>query len=156
MKNEGKEIVKPFVIHPMSSIFDLATWFENVSGRNLTPSFVGSNTMADIVIPAVDIYEEGNDYVLKAELPGLKKEDIDITLNDGTITISGEKSQKEDIKRKDYCLWERSYGSFSRRLALPGEIQKNKVTSKYADGVLVIRMPKTDDAKKKEVKLKVQ
>ena len=156
MKKEGKEIMKPYVFQPMSSIFDLATWFDNFSGRNLMPSFVTPNLMTDMVIPAVDIYEEGNDYVLKAELPGLKKEDIDITVNDGTITISGEKSQKEEIKRKDYCLWERSYGSFTRRLAIPGEIQRNKVTSKYVDGVLEIRMPKSEEAKNKEVKLKVQ
>ena len=156
MKNEGKEIMKPYVIQPMSSFFDLASWFDSFPGRSLTPSFVSPNLMTDMVIPAVDIYEEGNDYVLKAELPGLKKEDIDITVNGSTITISGEKSQKEEIKRKDYCLWERSYGSFSRRLAIPGEIQRNKVTSKYVDGILEIRMPKSEEAKKNEVKLKVQ
>ncbi len=155
MKNEGKEIMKPDVVQPISSIFDLARWFEDFPRRSLFSSLAAPSLMTDVV-PAVDVYEEGNDYVLKAELPGLKKEDIDITMTDDSITISGEKSHQEEIKRKDYCLWERSYGSFSRSFSIPGEIQTNKVTSKYADGVLEIRMPKSEEAKKKEVKLKIQ
>lgn len=156
MKNEGKEIMNPYIVQPMSGIFDLARWFEDFPRRSLFPSLVAPNLMTDIVIPAVEIYEEGNNYILKAELPGLKKEDIDITVTGDSITISGEKSQKGEIKRKDYRLCERSYGSFSRSFTIPGEIQTNKMTSKYADGVLEIRMPKSEEAKKKEVKLKIQ
>jgi HSP20 family protein len=157
MKNEGKEIVKSDIAQPMSSIFDLARWFDDFPRRSLFSSLSTPSLMAaDVIVPAVDIYEDGNDYVLKAELPGLKKEDIDITMTEDSITVSGEKSSKEEIKRKDYCLWERSYGSFSRSFALPGEVQTGKVTSKYMDGILEIRMPKSEEAKKKEIKLQIQ
>ena len=107
------------------------------------------------VMPSVNIFEEKGDVIVKAELPGIKKEDIDITLTDETITISGEKKKEEEVKKKDYYRWECSYGSFNRTFSLPAEVQPDKVKTKMKDGVLEIRIPKTEEAKKKEVKVKI-
>jgi hypothetical protein len=72
MKNEGKELLKPDVVQPMSTIFDLAKWFDDFPRRSLISSLATPSIMTETVVPAVDIYEEGNDYILKAELPGFQ------------------------------------------------------------------------------------
>jgi HSP20 family protein len=108
------------------------------------------------VVPAVDLFEDDGNPVLKAELPGLKKEDIEITLTDGGITISGEKKKEKEIKRKDYYKWESSYGSFCRTFVLPIEVQQDKVKSTFKDGILEVIMPKSEAAKSKEVKVKIE
>jgi HSP20 family protein len=108
------------------------------------------------IVPTVDILENNGDIVVKAELPGVKKEDTDITLTDDTITISGEKKEEKEVKKKDYYRYESSYGSFCRTFSLPSDVQSNKAKTKMRDGVLEIRIPKTEEAKKKEVKVKVE
>jgi HSP20 family protein len=155
IKKEAKELIKADMVRPLSTFFDLAKWFEEFPRRSLS-SIPLPNMMSEELVPNVDIYEDDGSYVLKAELPGMKKEDIDITLTGDDITISGEKKNTEEIKKKDYYRGECSYGAFSRTFSLPGDVQANKVTSKFIDGVLEIRMPKSEEAKKKEVKLKIQ
>jgi HSP20 family protein len=108
------------------------------------------------IMPDVDIFEDGGDIVVKAELPGIKKDDLEVTLTDDDITISGEKRKEEKIKKKGYYKWERSYGSFCRTFSLPAKIQSDKVRSTFKDGVLEIRMPKSETATSKEVKVKVE
>lgn len=109
-----------------------------------------------IISPAVDIYEEGDELVVKAELPGLKKEDIEVKLTDDYITISGEKKKEEKVEEKNYFRYERSYGSFSRTFRLPVEVQTDKAKAKFENGVLEIRIPKTEEAKTKERKLQIE
>lgn len=106
--------------------------------------------------PLLDIYEEKDEVIVKAELPGIRKEDIDITLTPDTITISGEKRKEENVERKNCYQWECSYGSFSRILPLPAEVQTEKVKAQFRNGVLEIRIPKTEEAIKKEKKVKVE
>lgn len=108
------------------------------------------------ITPSIDLFTEGDDVVVKAELPGMKKEDIDVSVTDSTITVSGEKKQEEKVEKKDYYRLERSYGSFSRSFSLPAEVQTEKVTAKFKDGILEIRIPKTEEAKKKEKKVAVE
>ncbi|MEN2986521.1 MAG: Hsp20/alpha crystallin family protein [Thermodesulfovibrionaceae bacterium] len=110
----------------------------------------------EVVSPAVDIYEEGDDLVVKAELPGLKKEDIEVKLTDDYITISGEKKKEEKVEEKNYFRYERSYGSFSRTFRLPLEVQTDKAKAKFENGILEIRIPKTEQAKAKERKLQIE
>jgi HSP20 family protein len=133
-------------------------WFEDAFRR---PFSLFSHPMmrfpkSEEIVPSVDIMEDKSDIVVKAELPGVKKEDIDITLTDDTITISGEKKKEEEVKKKDYYHYESSYGSFCRTFSLPSEVQTDKAKTKIKDGVLEIRIPKTEEAKKKEVKVKVE
>lgn len=105
--------------------------------------------------PVVDVYEEKDDLVLKAELPGMTKDDIEVNVTDHHLTLKGEKKKKEEIKEDDYYRCERSYGSFSRTLELPADIQTDKAKASFKDGVLEIRVPKTEEAKKKQIKVKV-
>lgn len=106
--------------------------------------------------PTVDVFEEKDDIVVKAELPGIEKDNIDVNLTDRTLTIKGEKKKEEDIKEENYYRAERSYGSFLRTLELPNEVRAEKVKATFNNGILEVRMPKTEEAKAKEVKVKVE
>jgi len=93
---------------------------------------------------AVDVFEEGGNVVVKAELPGMKREDINVKLVDNTITISGEKKSEEKVERKDYLRLERSHGAFRRTLTLPEGIDESKAKASFHEGVLEVRIPKTE------------
>lgn len=108
------------------------------------------------ISPSVDIFEEGDNVVVKAELPGMKKEDIEVKLTENTVTISGEKKKEEKIEKKDYYRLERSYGSFCRAFSLPAEVQTDKAKAQFKDGILEVRIPKSEEAKKKEKKLMIE
>lgn len=95
--------------------------------------------------PSVDIFEEKNDVVVKAELPGIKREDINVELIGNSMVISGEKKSEEKVDRKGYYRVERSYGSFHRALTLPEGIDANKAKASFKDGVLEVRIPKTTE-----------
>lgn len=106
--------------------------------------------------PAIEVYEEKDDVVVKAEIPGMKKEDLDINISGSLLTLKGEKKQEEEVKKKGYYYSERSYGSFVRTVDLPKEVQVDKAYANFKDGVLEVRLPKTEEAKRKEVKIKVE
>ena len=156
-EEKGKEVAKPEVVrHPMT-LLDVDKWFDEGLLRPFAPFGLPRLRVApEELVPAVDMFEDDGNLVLKAELPGLKKEDIEITLTDGGITISGEKKKEKEIKRKDYYKWESSYGSFCRTFALPTEVQQDKVKSTFKDGILEVIMPKSEAAKSKEVKVKIE
>jgi HSP20 family protein len=92
--------------------------------------------------PKVDVFEKNGDLVVKAEVPGAKKEDIEVTLDDGTLVIKGEKKSESEVKEESYYRMEQSYGSFFRRLALPFETTADQVKATYAEGVLEVHIPK--------------
>jgi HSP20 family protein len=106
--------------------------------------------------PIVDIFEEKDDIVVKAELPGIEKDNIEVNLTDHTLTIKGEKKKEEEIKEENYYRAERSYGSFLRTLNLPKDVHVDKVKASFKNGILEVRMPKTEEAKAKEIKVKVE
>ena len=105
--------------------------------------------------PIVDVFEEKDDIVVKAELPGMEKDNIEVNLADHRLTIKGEKKKEDEVKEEDYYRAERSYGSFLRTLDLPKDVRADKVKASFKNGILEIRMPKTEEAKTKEVKVKV-
>jgi HSP20 family protein len=105
----------------------------------------------EVSFPDVDVFEEGNDVVVKAEMPGVKKEEVDIELTEDSLTISGEKKKEEKVEKKDYYRVERSYGSFSRTVALPAEVKTGEAKATFKDGVLEMRIPKKEEAKKVKV-----
>jgi HSP20 family protein len=106
-------------------------------------------------LPSLDVAETKNDVVVKAEVPGMDAKDIDISLTDGLLTIKGEKKQEREEKEKDYHLVEKSYGAFTRSIRLPKEVQRDKINASYKNGVLTVTLPKSEEAKKKEIKIKV-
>ncbi|MEQ8160385.1 MAG: Hsp20/alpha crystallin family protein [Smithellaceae bacterium] len=104
----------------------------------------------------VDIFEDGDDLIARAELPGMKKEDIEVSITDETIKICGEKRKEEEIDQKYYHKWERSFGSFCRVFTLPAKINVENVKSTLKDGVLELRMRKSKKEKTKEIKVKIE
>jgi len=110
----------------------------------------------DVRAPAVDVFEEKDDIVVKAEIPGMDKDNIQVNLTDHTLTIKGEKKKEEEVKEENYYRSERSYGSFFRTLELPRDVHADKVKATFKNGVLEVRMPKTEEAKAKEIKVKVE
>ena len=109
----------------------------------------------EIAAPAVDLYEEKGDIVVKAELPGMEKSEIEVNLTDHHLTIKGEKKKEEEVKEENYYRSERSYGSFVRSLELPADVRGDKVTANFKNGILEVRLPKTEEAKAKEIKVKI-
>jgi HSP20 family protein len=106
-------------------------------------------------MPAVDVYDEKDDVVVKAEIPGLLKEDISVQVTDSTLTIKGEKKREEEVKEDNYYRRERSFGSFTRAVALPCDVKADQVKASFKNGLLDVRMPKTEEAKKKAVTVKI-
>jgi HSP20 family protein len=106
--------------------------------------------------PAIDIYEEKGDYIVKADLPGLTKDDIDISVQGSTVTIKGEKKQEREVKEGSYHCCERSYGRFERSFELPNDIDASKVKATFKDGVLEITLPQSEAAKPKQIKVDVK
>ena len=105
--------------------------------------------------PEIDISEDDHGYLLKADLPEMKKDDVRVTVEDGILSVSGErKSEKEDQKRKFHRI-ERSYGNFRRSFTLPDDADSTKVTADFRDGVLKVHLPTTTIAKTKAVEVKV-
>ena len=105
--------------------------------------------------PAVDIGETNNAYLITADLPGLTKDEIKINYQDGVLTIHGEKQQEKEEKNKNYHRIERSYGVFERSFRLPSRIAADKIDAKYKDGVLTLTLPKTEEARPKEIPIKI-
>jgi HSP20 family protein len=107
-------------------------------------------------VPPVDIFENGNkELVIKAELPAMTREDIDVTVENQTLTIRGEKKFNNEIKDEEYHRVERTYGSFSRSFSLPSTVDVTKVGAEYKDGVLTVTLPLREEAKPKQIKVEV-
>lgn len=105
-------------------------------------------------LPAVDIRETPDALTLTAELPGLSREDVHITLENSVLTISGERKFEKDTKEENYHRIERSYGTFSRSFTLPSNVRGEQVNAAFKDGVLTITLPKTDEAKPRKIEIK--
>ena len=106
-------------------------------------------------IPPVDIYQNGKELVLKAELPDMKREDIDIAIEEHTLTIKGEKKLDADVKDENVRRIERLYGSFTRSFTLPSTVDASNVSAEYKDGVLTLRLPVREEAKPRQIHVKV-
>jgi len=106
-------------------------------------------------VPTVDISETDGEYEIKAEIPDVKKEDVKVTLEDGVLTIQGERKREKEEKGKKYHRVERSYGSFVRSFGLPDLIDEEKVKAEFKDGILNLHLPKSEKAKPKAMEVKV-
>jgi HSP20 family protein len=105
--------------------------------------------------PLVDISEDDKEYVIKAEVPEVKKEDVKVTAEEGTLTITGERKFEKEEKGKKYHRVERAYGSFVRNFALPDDASPGKVSAEFKDGVLTVRLAKTEKTKPQQIEVKV-
>jgi HSP20 family protein len=105
--------------------------------------------------PALDVYEDKDNVLVKAELPGLKREDIDVSLQDGALVISGERKIEKVEEGVEVHRQERFYGKFQRALTLPEPVAADKVKADYKDGILTITLPKTEEAKPRKIDVRV-
>jgi HSP20 family protein len=105
--------------------------------------------------PACDIYETSNELVVKAELPEVKKENVQVTIENNILTLRGERKFEAETKKEDYHRVERSYGEFTRSFALPSFVDASKVNAEFKDGLLRVTMPKREETKPKQVEVKV-
>lgn len=105
--------------------------------------------------PSLDVSETKDNIVVKAEIPGMDAKDIDISLTNDVLTIRGEKKREKEEKDENYHRVERSYGTFTRSIRLPVDVESNKIKAMHKNGVLTITLPKSEKAKSKEIKIKV-
>jgi HSP20 family protein len=107
-------------------------------------------------VPPVDIYEnDQHELVLKAELPDLKREDIDIRVENNALTLSGQKKAEEEVNDDRYHRIERTYGHFSRTFSLPNTVDTGKIAAEYKNGVLTVRLPQREDARPKQIQVQI-
>ena len=106
--------------------------------------------------PAVDIAELDNEFVVKVELPGINKDDVKITLESNILTIRGEKKEETNVKEENYHRVERTYGSFQRSFKLPTTVKGDNIDATYKDGILTVTLPKAEEAKPKQIEVKVK
>jgi HSP20 family protein len=138
---------------------EMERWIEDVMGRPgrrfRLPDWWGRREWIPRQ-PSVEIVEDKDQVIVKAELPGLKKEDLQINLSDSCLTIAGERKGEKEKKEEGYYYSERSYGSFCRSIQLPAEVKSDKVSASFKDGLVEVRLPKTEQAKQRAVAIKVE
>jgi HSP20 family protein len=117
-----------------------------------TPAPGNSGTMRRWM-PAMDLVESGDHFVLRADLPGMGQDDVKIELEDGTLTISGERKAEHEANEEGYYRFERAFGSFSRSLTLPKGVDANGVTASFDRGVLEVRIPKPEERKPRRIEI---
>jgi HSP20 family protein len=105
--------------------------------------------------PAFDVYEENDNFVVKAELPGMKKEDISVSLHDGDLIVSGERKSETKTEGTEVYRAERYFGKFQRVVSLPTQVAADKVSADYKDGILTVTLPKSEEAKPKQIQVQV-
>lgn len=140
--------------HMENRLLDLRTEIDHLfdefysAGFEVSPFFTGSGGLGDFA-PKMDIDETETEFTVSAELPGLKSEDVDISLHDNTLTIQGEKREEKQDEDKHSYHMERSYGSFARSVHLPSEVDAEKIKASLKDGLLKITLPKSVEALEK-------
>ena len=133
--------------HGLGSLFNRspAQWPEGQEEQIAVPEWA----------PLVDISEDEKEYLIKAELPEVKKDDVKVTAEEGTLTIMGERKFEKEEKGKKYHRIERAYGTFGRSFSLPDDASPGKVTADFRDGVLTVHLAKTQKAKPQQIEVKV-
>jgi HSP20 family protein len=117
---------------------------------------LGEESLTGTVTPPVDIYECADELVLEADLPGMNLEDFDILVEDNTLTIHGERKQRQDVPEGSYHRAERCYGVFTRSFSLPNTIDAGKIQAGYNNGVLRLTMAKREESKPRQIKVQVK
>ncbi len=140
------------LIPSRSSLFPTGDIFNRFFSDGSVSNLLNEDTNC---IPAFDISESEKEYRVSAELPGIDVKDLEVTLNEGVLTIKGEKRQEAEKKEDHYLRIERSYGSFDRRFRLPDGVEANKIDATYKDGILNLTIPKSTETKTKKIKISV-
>ncbi|MGB9906124.1 MAG: Hsp20/alpha crystallin family protein [Candidatus Saccharicenans sp.] len=118
-----------------------------------SPKFEDTDIIQSTWSPAVDIYETENELVLTAELPGVEEKDVEIKVEDNTLSLKGERKFEKETREENYHRIERAYGSFYRSFSLPNYVDQDKISAEYENGLLKIHMPKKPEVKPRKVKI---
>ena len=148
-RNPSLALTLPFY-RPMS-LFDEIDRLTGDMWESWTPA-----VCCDDMLPRMDMYEEKDELVMRAELPGIQKENVDISVENDVLTIKAEKKQEQVTEEATYYSCERSFGSYSRSVSLPFPVDTEKVSATFENGVLEIRLPKAEEAKAKHIEVKVK
>jgi HSP20 family protein len=135
------------------SAFDQLTNIRNEINRLFDGSAENGSDALNAWAPSVDLYEDKDNLIVRAELPGLKKEDIDISLHENTVTVSGERKNEKKYEGSETAREERLYGRFTRSITLPKQVDASRVKAAYKDGVLTVTLPKTEEAKPRQIQI---
>lgn len=130
----------------MDRFFDELTPFSWMRENN-------GGSIMDVWAPSTDMSEDENEYVIKMDIPGMTKDDIEVNFEDNRIIIRGERSEEEEEEKKDYIRKERYDGSFYRSFTIPKTVEEDQIKAKFEEGVLKINLPKAEVSKPKEVKV---
>lgn len=142
--------------HEVWDPFDLMTDFQNEMNRLFHRSLTRKNGWEKTFEPELDLIEEKDAFILKVDLPGIKKEELDIKVEGKLLTLKGERKEEKETKEKNYHASERFYGAFTRVIELPMDVKADQIKALYKDGVLEIALPKTEGAKAKQVTVEVK
>jgi HSP20 family protein len=141
--------------NPFRELEEIQNRLSSVFGRTPVRGFGEEAMTFSEWTPLVDITEDDKEYLIKAELPEVKKEDVKVTVENGTLTITGERKFEKEEKGKKYHRMERAYGSFMRSFTLPEGAAGEKVSADFKDGVLKVHLPKSAEAKPKSIDVKI-
>ena len=148
---------------PLRPFEEMERWFESMFPRGgMTPlraewaPFARASTLFSHRMPAVDMIDRDDQVVVRAEVPGVRKEDLKVSLTDNDITIEGRTEHKAEEKREDYCYNEMSSGEFKRTLSLPAQVDSAKAEATMKDGMLEIRLPKAERARRREIDVDIK
>jgi HSP20 family protein len=137
---------------PFRELEDVERRFDEIFSRPSLPRLWRRLPVEEIGwAPAIEVFEREDKFMVKAELPGMKEEDIDVSVVGDTLTIKGEKKAETEAKEENYYCCERSYGSFFRSIALPSTVDAKKIEASYEDGVLEVSLPKAAEVKPKKI-----
>ena len=158
--NKQKAAGRSSPVHMMTPFEEMEHWFEDTFPMNWMrrhrmemPSFGNLSASFDQRMPKVDVVDRDDEVFIKAEMPGIDKKDIEVSMTDNTITIKGTTSKEEKEEKGEYYRCEISQGSYSRSLALPAEVNVDKSEATFKDGVLELRLPKLERAKRRNLKV---
>ena len=152
MRNQTMALVR---WEPVREITSLQSEMNRLFNTFFDTPTTGNGSTTRRWIPAIDLVETEDDFVLKADLPGLKEEDVSIEVEENVLTVSGERKAEHEDKREGYVRVERSYGSFRRSLTLPKGVDAEAVTANFDNGVLEVHIPKPEERKPRRVAIQV-
>ena len=141
---------------PFRDLLAIQDEMNQVFGRALGRTEPGETATARAWAPALDIAERNDAYVVNVEVPGIKPDDLEITLEDGVLTISGERRFEEETKEAQYHRVERSYGAFRRSITLPTRVMADAIDATFENGVLQVVVPKAEEAKPKRIEVRTR
>ena len=142
--------------HPLTDLMTLRQAMDRLFDDSFVRPSRGLEIFGRGIAPALDVYQTPSEVMVKATLPGVKGEDVNIDITGDTLTIKGESRAEQEVKREDYLYQERRYGAFSRSVVLPSGLKSDKTEATMEDGILTLTIPKAEEVKPRAIKVKTR